>query len=164
MAVQIDSESKLQQAPERRRVWKALVLAVLLIVLVIAVFWVVGEMIFRHGAAPLPKGADSGQVSSLRLRNLDGEFEVVAIDVGRAQGMRPTLDLGISFWAQLADFEITLLGPGGNVMWQEDFSARMAQVSAPKISFEATARGQWRLILSGRAKNLMLSVAWEIEE
>jgi len=90
--VQIDSESKLQQVPERRRVWKALVLAVLLIVLVIAVFWAAGEMIFRHGAAPLPEGADSGQVSSLRLRNLDGEFEVVAIDVGRAQGMRPTLD------------------------------------------------------------------------
>ncbi|MDD2201532.1 MAG: hypothetical protein ACOX4C_11730 [Bacillota bacterium] len=162
--MQMDHGSKLQQEPNRRRIRTAFGLAILLIVLVIAVFSAVGEMIFRHGAVPMPEGAESGQVSSVRLRDLDGEFEVVAIDVGRVQGMRPALDLGISFWAQTADFEITLLGPGGSVMWQEDFSARMARVSAPKISFEATSRGQWRLILNGRARNLMLSVAWKIEE
>lgn len=162
--MQLDDGGKLQQEPGRRKLRTALGLAILLIVLVIAVFSAVGELIFRHGAVPLPEGAESGQVSSMRLRDLDGEFEVVAIDVGRAQGMRPALDLDISFWAQLADFEITLLGPSGNVMWKEDFKARMTRVSAPKISFESTARGRWRLILNGRARNLMLSVAWKIAE
>lgn len=162
--MQIKGEGKGQPTFSKCKVGTALGSIIFLIMLVIALFWVAGELIFLHGAVPVPEGAESGQVSSVRLRDLDGDFEVVTIDVGKVHGVRPTLDLGISFWAVLADFEILLIGPGENVMWQECFDSRMTRVSTPKISFEATARGQWRLIVDGRAKNLMLSVVWKIDE
>jgi len=162
--MQTENREKPMPRPRRGKAGSVLGWTVLLIVLVIAVFAVAGELIFRHGAVPLPAGAKLQHISSVRLRDLDGDFEVVAIDVGKVHGVQPALEISISFWSMMADFEISLVGPNDDVMWREEYNAKMARVSTPKISFETAARGQWRLILSGRARNLMLSVTWKIDE